>query len=250
MPPVAKVQQIHELVAEIATIVSRTRAVITDQQQAKREGHQDEIQRLAIIHACEPGKNFNRSYQVSARGHAVGVLQRREGITAEAASQAWGLMRDLYELHPFGRFCAGPDAAAGAVFQPDGLLVRAGHPAPEPIRHVAQCLAQIKQLVPTASRIDFAVIRGDRQRVFVEVVDLDEGLLLATDLAAITDLLNRLVLGEGERPGAEFRDRAQHWRQRLGVEGEQELITTLSLLATLCRLGPVDSCVLPGAGTH
>lgn len=233
---------IHSIGEALCQSVNRVRAISTDLMSGRRSGVSRADQRLAILHACEPGKLHNRSYLIDARGHAEGVLRNREGIGASEATRAWGLLRDLWEVLPHSRICIRPDSPRGLVLQSTGVIESQGRKGTA-CSYTANRISSLSRLLPDAEFVRFKQINNDRHRVYIEVVDQNEGLMLSTDITAVNDMLRRMALDLRDEESIHLMNRRSTWCETLGVV-QENLVPVLDHLATLVRLGPVDQCRL------
>ncbi|WP_440986177.1 hypothetical protein ACQHIH_21780 (plasmid) [Xanthomonas sontii] len=242
-----KAADIHAITAALAKMVGRLGAVSTDLMSGRRKDEVRPDQRLTILHACEPGRAHNRSYTVDARGHAETVLQNREGISASQASQVWGLMRDLWEQMPHSRICVSPDPEDNSELFADGGIRTAAGGRLAPNGYIASRIAALAECIPDAAVVRFKRIHSDRQRNYMEIVDVHGGMMLCTDASAISDSLRRMVLAMDDDESRHLRYRLAAWKVSLAVD-ETALIQTLDVLGSLVRFGPVDTCYLQLSG--
>jgi hypothetical protein len=241
-PAVTKITQLAE---ELASIVPRLRAISTDPRPMHMGHGQNVDTPMATLMAFEAGKAHNRSYIVTARAHAEQVLINREkGVTAEQAQQAWGLMRDMYELAPHSRICIKPDAPLGRKVNPDGSmdLIDGGYLPPN--AHLSYLSTCVAQAAPDASLISIKGIRNGRARTFIELTDANGGLMLATDWNALAHILRSILVPSTTDDGKYDKRRLRTWMGQMGIEREEFALHGLSAIHTIARLDVADAWIL------
>lgn len=240
----ANVAHVKDLVQQIGDSLSRVRAISTDLLEGrKRVGQQYMDQRIAIVHACEPKKLHNRSYIIDARAHAVSVMVNRECVSEAIANHVWGLFRDLWECQPHSRICVDPDPEQGVILQSTGFVWTRGKTAKKAHPYIIERIELLSTLIPEAASIHFQQINSDRPRVYVQLRDASDGLMLCTDIAAIQEMVRRIAqIGSNEEVGF-MANRRDAWMSSLGID-ESSLLIVLDVLASIIRFGPPDVCLL------